>query len=625
MIKLPGFLFFLLWNICCEAQSAGGNFTDISLFKDSTLISDKCRFYIDDIKVTSTSSMNINQWKAIDPRITTIPDKWISKTIYLNFTLINNSSSTEKIFFFPGVYYKSASLYHVQHDTNLLPLKHESRNDGFYPIKIERKEKLEIVAVLHPTKRKGNSILPQIIKENYLKKYQKNQYYAIEAMPVIGFLLSGILLMMIFFTAANYFLTRKKEFLYNFFYSICMFLLIFLNTYFDKKSGPFSSFFLEYLDFILLIAGTVFYIAFTRKFLDTRSSYPLLHKIFVYAENGLVILLACYSYIHFFTNNFPLQDLLENGMKIFTLALGIVYIVIALIQRNKLMNYLAIGNAVLILFSIISFVMIVLSLKRNNIFTTSMFYYEVGLVSEIMFFLLGLTYKNRIELIGKIQEQESLKRESEKQSYESKLAILKAQQNERNRISTDMHDDLGAGVTAIRLYSELAKKRMGENNIPEIDKISSSANELLNNMNAIIWTMSSSNDSLDSMAAYIRGYALEYFDGTGICCHIDIDEELPALIVSGELRRNIYLVVKEALNNILKHSRATEVFMSLKKAPQSLLFCIQDNGTGIDFDNIRRFGNGLKNMQKRMDKSGIKLTIENNNGTRITMQGFIVK
>ena len=70
-----------------------------------------------------------------------------------------------------------------------------------------------------------------------------------------------------------------------------------------------------------------------------------------------------------------------------------------------------------------------------------------------------------------------------------------------------MHDDLGAGVTAIRLFSELAKRRLGNETIPEIEKISSSANELLNNMNAIIWTMSSSNDSFGNMVAYIRSYA----------------------------------------------------------------------------------------------------------------------
>jgi signal transduction histidine kinase len=128
-----------------------------------------------------------------------------------------------------------------------------------------------------------------------------------------------------------------------------------------------------------------------------------------------------------------------------------------------------------------------------------------------------------------------------------------------------MHDDLGAGVTAIRLYSELAKKRIGKDIIPEVEKISSFANELLNNMNAIIWTMSSSNDSLDNMIGYIRSYALEYFENSGIDCQISIEENIPNIAVGGELRRNIFLVVKEALSNILKHSNATAVHITLKQ------------------------------------------------------------
>jgi signal transduction histidine kinase len=182
-----------------------------------------------------------------------------------------------------------------------------------------------------------------------------------------------------------------------------------------------------------------------------------------------------------------------------------------------------------------------------------------------------------------------------------------------------MHDNLGAGVTAIRLYSELAKKRIGKEVIPEIEKISSSANDLLNNMNAIIWTMSSSNDSLDNMIAYIRSYALEYFENTGIQCRTILDEDIPNIAVSGEIRRNIFLVVKEALNNILKHSKASEVCISLVREGNGISLYIQDNGTGIDFEKLRRFGNGLSNMKRRMEETKILFSIENKNGTLIRL------
>jgi signal transduction histidine kinase len=178
-------------------------------------------------------------------------------------------------------------------------------------------------------------------------------------------------------------------------------------------------------------------------------------------------------------------------------------------------------------------------------------------------------------------------------------------------------------MTTIRLYSEIAKSKMVDTPIPEIEKISSSANELLNKMNAIIWSMSSSNDSLGNMVAYIRSYSLEYFEDTGIHCRISIPEHLPNIVVSGEIRRNVFLVVKEALNNVLKHSRATEVSITLERVSDGLKLFIQDNGTGINFEKLRQFGNGLKNMQKRMEDINIHFSIENNHGTLITLYRVI--
>jgi signal transduction histidine kinase len=174
-------------------------------------------------------------------------------------------------------------------------------------------------------------------------------------------------------------------------------------------------------------------------------------------------------------------------------------------------------------------------------------------------------------------------------------------------------------MTTIRLYSELARNKLGTNSIPELDKISSSSDELLNKMNAIIWSMSSSNDSLGNMIAYIRIYALEYFENTGIECRISITEDLPNIQVIGEIRRNVFLVVKEALNNIVKHSNATAVDIRLEKVPGGLTLYIHDNGSGINTDNLRRFGNGLKNMKKRGKDIGAELSIENKAGTLITL------
>src|SRR5882724_3455613 len=104
---------------------------------------------------------------------------------------------------------------------------------------------------------------------------------------------------------------------------------------------------------------------------------------------------------------------------------------------------------------------------------------------------------------------------------------------------------------------------MKDSTLPEIEKISNNANDLLGKMNTIIWTMSSTNDKLDNMIAYIRSHALEFFENTNIDCHFIIEENIPSTEISGERRRNIFLCVKESLNNIVKHSKANDVWIKI--------------------------------------------------------------
>ncbi|MBL0182626.1 MAG: hypothetical protein IPP96_10130 [Chitinophagaceae bacterium] len=373
------------------------------------------------------------------------------------------------------------------------------------------------------------------------------------------------------------------------------------------------------------MTGVIFYISFTRKFINTKENYPTTDKVLRYGEYFVLFLLGIYTYLHFFTGTYLPQFYLENIMKVLILAIGVFFIYFAAKQEDPLLNYLAAGNAMLVIFSTISLGILLFNVRNNSLFSNALFYYYVGIIFELFLFLLGLTYKNRRELIRGIKEQEALKLEAEKKEFETQLAVIKAQQEERNRISADMHDDLGAGMTTIRLYSELAKSKLSDNSIPEIDKISSSANELLNKMNAIIWSMSSSNDSLGNMIAYIRSYALEYFEDTGVNCRINIPDNLPNIEVIGEIRRNVFLVVKEALNNILKHSKATEVQITLAREADELCLYIQDNGIGIDMDALRQFGNGLKNMKKRMADVDIEFRIENKNGTLVTLRRKVVQ
>lgn len=597
------------------------NLIDVAAVYDTTWIYKKALLFFDSNKVANPE--NLLQQNFVPLSSFTIRKKipvyLVNKKAYLQYSFCNSSDSIVTVNTLPGNLFRKIVAYRVSATQTLQPLPDSCSGKGYTTVTIAPKDTATIIQELYFCKKPENAIIPLLISQRYLDTFEKASYQQEIKLRITGFVLSGVLLMMILFMAANFVLSKKKEFLYNCIYSVCMFGLMFLFPLLRGTHTAFYIFYISYFDFFLLVAGTIFYIAFTRKFLDTQRNYPLLHKLFRLEEWGLFFLLLIFSYLHFFTDLFWLENLLENSMKIVALLLGLVYIVIALKQRDQLMNYLALGNAVLILFSSASYFIILDSGKPNGVFTSAYFYYSVGIVLEIVFFMLGLIYKNRKELIATTQQGEALKLEAEKKEFEARLAVIKAQQEERNRISADMHDDLGSGMTAIRLYSELAKKKIDASQVPEIDKISSFSNELLNKMNAIIWTMSSSNDSLGNLIAYIRSYALEYFEGSGIDCRITMPEQVTPIEVPGEKRRNIFLTVKETLNNIMKHAKATKVHIEFQLVPSGMLLLIHDNGIGIDKDKLREFGNGLKNMKKRMESSGCHFEVENNGGTLVTL------
>lgn len=547
-----------------------------------------------------------------------IPNNLLPFPLYLKFTLKNISNAQQIYSFFPGMYYKSISIY-KQSEHELKALNTDETASGFVDILLKAGEQTTFIVKLKFAKTEYNKINAVIIKRDFLPNYILQLSYAYRDKRIASYVLCGALLMMIIFTLVNYFLSYKREFLYHAAFSTCMFLLIFFTSYLTKRPGAFTALFSGYIDLILLIVGTIFYLSFVRRFLDTKTKHSRLDKLFKIETWILIILMFVFTYLYFETNNILLGNIIENTMKIVALAIGTVFIIKGLKHKDRLMQYMAMGSAAQIFFSIISLFIILSGIGASSILSSALFYFEIGIIMAIFFFLLGLTYKNRRDLVEKTQEQEATKLEVEKKVFETKLAVINAQQEERNRISADMHDDLGSGMTTIRLFSELAKTKMGDSVIPEIEKISASADELLNKMNAIIWSMSSSNDSLGNMVAYIRSYSLEYFENTGIDVKVTIPENLPELEVSGEIRRNIFLVVKEALNNIVKHAGATEVKLIMQVEEKGLSLLIKDNGKGIDFTKLRQFGNGLKNMKKRMSDVGIEFHIDNDEGTTVKL------
>lgn len=203
--------------------------------------------------------------------------------------------------------------------------------------------------------------------------------------------------------------------------------------------------------------------------------------------------------------------------------------------------------------------------------------------------------------------------------HQKEIEKQKAVIEERNRIANDMHDDLGAGLSTIKMMGEMAMAKSPGNSNSEMQKITQSASELIDSMRAIVWSISNRNDSLEDLVLYIRKYSFEFLEPHKIECTMDIPENIPQIKLSSEQRRNIFLVVKESLHNTVKHANASHVEIKIITQPV-FTFTIHDNGKGYEQADINRFGNGLKNMKRRMESAGGTFAIENKQGTTVTCE-----
>jgi signal transduction histidine kinase len=552
----------------------------------------------------------------------------INQLTVLRFRLVNNSDHIQSAFFCPGFLIDTIRLYKLA-DTGMVRtgltdvprvLPNDADSLGYRKITMGPHEDATYFAVLSFIKASSNSINPSLTRDTLIGEGIMINHKNKTNIDVITNLFAGIMLMMIFYAVSEYMQSGKVEFLYYIGYAVCISALLFLKSTLHQVTTSFNFVFESFADNIIFSIGYIFYILFHRQFLETSKNYKSLDRYLFWGSIAITTLMILYILFYFLSPDFQIANSIENFTKILLLVISVIFVIKGLGYRNQLMTYIVLGNISLCLLSIVSQAMILTNfkiMKGVSVFNLALFYYEAGITIELLFFLFALTYKNKMEIILSIQKEEMLKREAERKEMEKQVAILAAKQDERNRISVDMHDELGSGVTAIRLMSEIVKSKMKDKTLPEIEKISNSANELLNKMNTIIWTMTSSNDTVENLVAYIRSYAVEFFENTSIDCYFSMPATIPPREISGEKRRNIFLSVKEALNNVLKHSQSSVVKIKVA-VNDRLIIEIQDDGVGINMEKLRKFGNGLNNMKKRMISIEGEFQIENLEGTRTT-------
>lgn len=193
------------------------------------------------------------------------------------------------------------------------------------------------------------------------------------------------------------------------------------------------------------------------------------------------------------------------------------------------------------------------------------------------------------------------------------LARHTAREEERNRIAGELHDDLGAGLSIIQFLTDsVLEEEEDPDRQGQLNKVSSSARNLLEKMGDIIWALNTENDTLENLIIHLRSYSNEYLSTHNLPCEFNFPNSFPKIEFSGERRRNIVLIVKESLHNIVKHASATKVKIDIQIAPAYLEIFVIDNGKGMLKSKKKPGGRGLDNMRRRTKAMNGEIKIYSN-------------
>ena len=205
-------------------------------------------------------------------------------------------------------------------------------------------------------------------------------------------------------------------------------------------------------------------------------------------------------------------------------------------------------------------------------------------------------------------------REREQAEHQRALA------QERARIARDLHDDLGSSLTEItmlattgpglNLPADEAAERMGT--------IAGKSRTLVNALDEIVWAVDPARDTLASVARYLASYAEEYLAGLKVACRVHIPNSFPDQAVSGEVRHHLFLAVKEALNNAVRHGGASEIGFHVRVLADQLWISIADNGGGFEAAG-RSNGHGLLNLRNRLEQLHGHCELESSPGAGTTI------
>jgi len=334
------------------------------------------------------------------------------------------------------------------------------------------------------------------------------------------------------------------------------------------------------LNDILLFLPFYFYYRFARAFCEVAVLNPSLSRKIIYAE-WFILGFCCSIYIvgHFFPHSGIYTFWMLSGVVVFLLMS--VYFLYHIYQfRSTIARILVAGSLAALLTSVmanlLSYMPLHIRLLLPNPLTVTM----IGVLMETIIFNAGLVFKARQSEVEQLKIQKKLVQETR-----DKLKIEKEYFEERNRIASDLHDDIGATLSSIGIYSDaaLSKMRRGDTERAQqlLQQIGSNARVTMSNMSDIVWAINPLNDDHGHLADKIESYVVGLLQTSEMRYDLHLDRTADLTQMSLRVRKNIFLVFKEAVNNVLKYAGADLLTVSLKDKDGQWELMVVDNGCGM--------------------------------------------
>lgn len=314
-------------------------------------------------------------------------------------------------------------------------------------------------------------------------------------------------------------------------------------------------------------------------------------------------------------------------IRVYLLLFGLYILLFVVLKRRKVYySYLAAGAVSMILFGIISSAISIMD-SPGKYMIGPISWLMLGYFTDVIFFSSAIGYRIKIDAqekkvaIKKLMQQSVLLQEKE---IEKIQAIYITKEKERQRIANDLHDDIGASLSSLQIYSTIAAKTLENNparSYEMLEKIEKQSKLLMENLSDIVWSMNTMKEQVTSLETRIKNYGSDLLADNSINLLYKIAPGIDNFLKEMPIRKNVWLIIKEALNNMVKYSKAQNATLELYTIDRELLLEIKDDGAGFEIDK-KSPGNGLLNIQNRVTELNGKFYLYSKpgEGTQIKAQ-----